>query len=128
MKRYQAILAVAAFCVISSTSFAANLTVKAFDYTCVDANNGDKVTLHTNEAPYGGVDFRLEVRKDFQAVIQDAAPVNIKGYPGFYHPETSKSSELTVIVLDNGKQLALQYGPRVFTCGLSSEYNLVDNY
>lgn len=128
MKRYQAILAVTAFCLVASSSFAANLTVKAFDYTCVDANSGKTVVMHTNEAPYGGIDVRLALRKDFQAVIQDAGPINIKGYPGFYHPETSKSSELTVIVLDNGKQLAVQYGESVYTCGLTSEYNLVDNY
>lgn len=117
-----------AFAVFIGPANAANIQTKGWDYTCVNANTGATMVIHSNPAAYGSADFRLEVKPGLQVAIEEAAPVDIKGYPGFYHPETAKSKELTVIVLDNGKQIVTQYGSDVLTCGLTSEYNLVRKY
>ncbi|QDH49665.1 hypothetical protein KYLE_76 [Pantoea phage Kyle] len=100
---------------------------KSWDYACASADLNHQMTLAATPAGYGGADFRVILPSGQQIVIEDAAPIKLEGNrDAFFHPETRKSAELLVIVLGDGSQVVTKYGSKIYTCGLTSEYDIVD--
>lgn len=117
-----AVLLCTAFASLAST----RAETKNYNYSCFEINTGKVMVLNSGPDLLGGANFWLKFDNGAQVAIERAAPVDIEGRPGFFHPEEGDNEALIVIVLNNGSKLVTKYGGRMYTCGLMDEFNVVD--